>query len=328
MKEVAIGIDIGGTNTSFGIVDREGNTLVEDSIKTNGNGNIEEYLKNLSQDLKNRISSLNEEVDIKGIGVGAPNGNYYNGTIEHAPNLVWKGIIPFVEMFQKHFPDIPITLTNDANAAAIGEMVYGAAKDIKNFITITLGTGLGGGVVANGRLIYGHDGFAGELGHIIIKRKGRKCGCGRRGCLETYVSATGIKRTVMELLSNETVDSDLRRVNFEDLNGKMITKAAEKGDKIALKAYEITGEILGYALADLMAILSPEVIYLFGGLAKAGDFLFEPVRKNFDKYVLPIMKNKIKIVPSGLQGKNVAVLGASALVWRELKKKEEASILK
>lgn len=320
MKEVAVGIDIGGTNTSFGIVDREGNILAEDSIKTNGSGDIDSYLEKLSQNINKRLSSLNINSNLKGIGIGAPNGNYYNGTIEHAPNLIWKGIIPFVKMFEKHFPDIPISLTNDANAAAIGEMVYGAAKNIKNFITITLGTGLGGGVVANGRLVYGHDGFAGELGHIIIKRKGRKCGCGRRGCLETYVSATGIKRTVMELLSNETVESELRKINFKNLNAKMITDAAKKGDKIALKAYEMTGEIFGYALADLVAILSPEVIYLFGGLANAGDFLFKPVRKNFDKYLLPIFKNKVKILPSGLQGKNVAVLGASALVWQELNK--------
>ena len=320
MKEVAVGIDIGGTNTSFGIVDREGNILAEDSIKTNGSGDIVSYLEKLSQNINKRLSSLNINSNLKGIGIGAPNGNYYNGTIEHAPNLIWKGIIPFVKMFEKHFPDIPISLTNDANAAAIGEMVYGAAKTIKNFITITLGTGLGGGVVANGRLVYGHDGFAGELGHIIIKRKGRKCGCGRRGCLETYVSATGIKRTVMELLSNETVESELRKINFKNLNAKMITDAAKKGDKIALKAYEMTGEIFGYALADLVAILSPEVIYLFGGLANAGDFLFKPVRKNFDKYLLPIFKNKVKILPSGLQGKNVAVLGASALVWQELNK--------
>jgi len=320
VKEVAVGIDIGGTNTSFGIVDREGNILAEDSIKTNGSGDIVSYLEKLSQNINKRLSSLNINSNLKGIGIGAPNGNYYNGTIEHAPNLIWKGIIPFVKMFEKHFPDIPISLTNDANAAAIGEMVYGAAKNIKNFITITLGTGLGGGVVANGRLVYGHDGFAGELGHIIIKRKGRKCGCGRRGCLETYVSATGIKRTVMELLSNETVESELRKINFKNLNAKMITDAAKKGDKIALKAYEMTGEIFGYALADLVAILSPEVIYLFGGLANAGDFLFKPVRKNFDKYLLPIFKNKVKILPSGLQGKNVAVLGASALVWQELNK--------
>ncbi len=326
MKEVAIGIDIGGTNTKYGVVDHDGNAIFEDSIKTNGKGNIEDYLEVLAQNIKNSISSLKEKVEIKGIGIGAPNGNYYNGTIEHAPNLAWKGVIPFVEMFKKYFPDIQIILTNDANAAAIGEMVYGAAKNIKNFITITLGTGLGGGVVANGRLIYGHDGFAGELGHVIIKRKGRKCGCGRKGCLETYVSATGIKRTVSELLAEELIDSELRKINYKDLTAKMITEAAKKGDQIALKAYEITGELLGYALADFTAILSPEVIYLFGGLVKAGDFLFEPTRRNFDKYVLPIMKNKTRIVPSGLQGKNVAVLGASALVWQELKKKSQLEI--
>lgn len=321
MKEVAIGIDIGGTNTPFGIIDREGNVLAEGSIKTDKYDEINSYIDALHAQIQEKLKSLKDKIILKGIGIGAPNGNYYNGTIEFAPNLRWRGIIPIVELFKKYYPDICIVLTNDANAAAIGEMVYGAATNVKNFITITLGTGLGGGIVVNDRLVYGHDGFAGEPGHVIVKRNGRKCGCGRKGCLETYASATGIKRTVFYLLANETTDSELRNISFEKLTAKMITEAADRGDKIALKAYEETGKILGRCLAEFMALLSPECIYLFGGLANAGDYIFKPTRKYFEESVLHIFKNKIKILPSGLHGKNVAALGASALVWQELKKK-------
>lgn len=317
MKEVAVGIDIGGTNTAFGIVDHNGNCLKKNSIATNVHKTPETFLDELYKKVDDTIKSL-DDIELKGIGIGAPNGNYYNGTIEHAPNLHWNGIIEMVNMSQKYY-DLPIILTNDANAAAMGEMIYGGAKNMQNFIEITLGTGLGSGIVINGELVYGHDGFAGEIGHTLVQPlEGRQCGCGRRGCLETYVSATGIKRTVYELLANLTEESELRGICFNDLNSKMIADAANRGDKIALEAFEFTGKILGIKLADSTAFSSPEAIFLFGGLANAGDLIFKPTKKYMEHYMLNIFKNKVKLLPSGLEGGNAAILGASALVWNEL----------
>jgi glucokinase len=318
MREVVIGIDIGGTFTKFGIVDKDGVCLKDNFTSTDKFIDFDSYLDHLNSEINELIKSINFEIDIKGIGIGAPNGNYYNGTIEHAPNLNWKGIVPFVEKFKVFFPGIPIVLTNDANAAAIGEMVYGGAKNMKNFIVITLGTGLGSGIVVNGSLVYGHDGFAGELGHFNVRQKGRECNCGKFGCLETYASATGIKRTVFKLIADRSEKSELRNVSYNDLTSKTIWEAAKTGDKIALEAFEITGEILGTKLADAVACTSPEAIFIFGGLAKAGKLIFEPTQKYMEENLFPIYKGKVKLLPSQLQEANAAVLGASALAWKEL----------
>ena len=237
MKDVVLGIDIGGTFTKFGIVDIDGNCLKENFTSTDKYIEFEIYLEHLHTEIEELINSIDENIDIKGIGIGAPNGNYYKGTIEQAPNLNWKGIIPFVDKFKEYFPGLPVRLTNDANAAAIGEMIYGGAKNMKDFIVITLGTGLGSGIVVNGNVVYGHDGFAGEMGHINVKHRGRMCGCGKRGCLETYVSATGIKRTTYKLLAERIDKSKLRSISYNDLTAKMISEAAKKGDKIALEAF-------------------------------------------------------------------------------------------
>ena len=317
MIEAAIGIDIGGTNSVFGIVDKDGNCLSENSIKTNKYENVDDFVKELSDEIKKLIKNLNENIAIKGIGIGAPNGNYFKGTVEFAPNLKWKGIINFANLFKGHF-NYPVILTNDANAAAIGEMIYGAAKGMKDFFIVTLGTGLGSGFVANGEMIYGHDGFAGELGHTIAVSDGRQCGCGRKGCLEQYASATGIVITVKEMLENKNIDSLLRNSDIGEITSKKIHEAAKKNDLLALDAFDYTGKILGRSLADAVAITSPEAIILFGGLALAGDYIFEPTKKYMEEYMLNIFKNKVKLLPSRIVGKNAAVLGASALVWKDL----------
>jgi glucokinase len=318
MKEVVIGVDIGGTNTKYGFVDREGHCLYENSICTNSKNGVEQFVKEISEVLKADLSK-NGSMQLIAIGIGAPNGNYYKGTIEFAPNLKWKGIIPLTDLFKKYF-NVPVVLTNDANAAAIGEMVFGGAKNMRDFIVITLGTGLGSGIVSNGQVVYGHDGFAGEIGHTIVRHNGRECGCGRQGCLETYVSATGIKRTVYKLLADSLEDSSLRGVCFNELSADMITEAANQGDKIAINAFEYTGSLLGQKLADSVAHTSPEAIFLFGGLAKAGDYILAPTRAHLEKNLLHIYKNKVKVLLSGLTELNAAVMGASALAWKELEK--------
>lgn len=320
MKKVAVGIDIGGTNTVLGLVDQKGNIFGEDTVRTKDFPDFDQYLEELYVHIKTLLDKGNESFDLVGIGIGAPNANYYTGEIVNAPNLLWKGIVPFVKKLQHYFPGMPIRLTNDANAAAIGEMVFGGAKGMKNFIVVTLGTGLGSGFVCNGELVYGHDGFAGELGHMIINRTGRVCGCGRKGCLETYVSATGIKRTAFKLLADRQDDSEFRNYSYHDLTAEMITKAALKGDPLAVEAYEYTGMLLGQALADAVTITSPEAIFLFGGLAKAGKYIFEPTKKYMEMHMLPLFRNKVKILPSGIDDRNAAVLGASALAWQEVMK--------
>ncbi|MGW8314018.1 MAG: ROK family protein [Bacteroidales bacterium] len=315
--EVVLGIDIGGTYTKVGLVDRSGKIHFEDQIDTRGYETIESFIEALHQHLMERMAQLKKSFQPVGIGVGAPNGNYYTGSIENAPNLVWKGKINFVPLMEKQF-GIPAVVTNDANAAALGEMLFGNAGDHQNFIMITLGTGLGSGLVVNGNLIYGHDGFAGELGHVRAVDNGRACGCGKRGCLETYVSATGIKRTVFELLAEENVESAFRKIPFTKLKPKLITTLAEKGDPIAIMAFERTGFLLGRSLADTVAHISPSRIFLFGGLAKAGKWIMEPTKKSMEEHLLPIYRNKIDIVPSALLNKNIAVLGAAALIWNKL----------
>ncbi|MDX2250393.1 MAG: ROK family protein [Bacteroidia bacterium] len=318
MTPVAIGIDIGGTNTKYGIVDQHGNALAETSLSTPKYEDVEEYVRVVSHAVHSLVDSLPEPVEIKGVGIGAPNGNYFKGTIEYAPNLKWKGVIPMTELFGKYFPDVPIILTNDANAAAIGEMIYGGAKGMKDFIVITLGTGVGSGFVANGQLIYGHDGFAGEFGHVCAVRGGRMCTCGRKGCVETYASARGLVLTVQELLAGSTDDSPLAQILPEKLTPKDVFEAAENGDPVAIEAFEYTGKILGESLSDAVAYLSPKAIFLFGGVAKAGNWILEPTHRHMENNLLAIYKNKVKIAPSGLPDVNAAILGASAMVWKEI----------
>jgi glucokinase len=315
--EVVLGIDIGGTFTKLGLVDREGRILHENEVPTTGHENVEGYITALHNELEQSLTELNKEVTVRGVGIGAPNGNYYSGTIEHAPNLAWKGVVPMVALMEQQF-GIPAVVTNDANAAALGEMLFGHARGLQNFIMITLGTGLGSGLVVNGDLVYGEDGFAGELGHLTVRENGRQCGCGKRGCLETYVSATGIKRTIFELLAEENDNSEFRKIPFSKLKPKLITAMAEKGDPIAIKAFEQTGYLLGRSLADSVAHIRPASIFLFGGLAKAGHWIIEPTKRSMEQHLLPVYRDKIDIKPSALLKKNIAVLGAAALIWKQL----------
>lgn len=318
LKEVALGVDIGGTNTKLGFVDRDGISLADMSIPT-GEDDADKFLPRLYRAVDKLMIPLRDKVKMVGIGVGVPNGNYYKGTVEMPANLQWRDYVPLTEWIEAHY-QLPCRLTNDANAAALGEMKFGVAKGMKNFVVITLGTGLGSGFVVDGRLAYGHDGFAGELGHVVVNPDGRMCGCGKKGCLETYVSATGIRRTVYKLLADHTEDSEMRRISFEDLDASMITDSATRGDKIAIEAFEYTGRILGMKLADVMAILSPEAFILFGGLTRAKEYLFEPTQRYMEMYMMPVFRNKVKLLTSGLTGANTAILGAAALIWHELEK--------
>ncbi len=322
MKKVAVGVDIGGTNTTIGLIDDVGKVIAKGGISTPSHGNIEKYMDDLAKAIRDMISPTNEVLSVMGIGVGAPNGNYYTGSIDYAPNLSFKGIIPFVELLKKRFPEYEyVALTNDANAAAIGEMIYGGAKNMKNFVMYTLGTGVGSGIVVNGDLVYGHDGFAGECGHTTLIPGGRLCGCGALGHLEAYCSAPGMKRTAFELIAKYNAnDSKLAGKSFKELDSKMIFDAAEAGDKVALEVFELTGKYLGQGLADTVHVLSPEAIFLFGGPTAAGDYIFKPTKQSMEEHLLPIFKNKIKILPSELDSGNAAIIGASALVYKEMEK--------
>ena len=312
-KPYVVGIDIGGTNTVFGIVDARGTIIASGSIKTNKFNEVEDYVNELHTELFRLLEQNNATDKIMGIGVGAPNGNYFNGTIEFAPNLPWRGVIPLAQMLTDRF-GIPVSLTNDANAAAIGEMTYGAARGLKDFIMITLGTGVGSGIVVNGQLVYGHDGFAGELGHVIVRpNNGRLCGCGRTGCLEAYTSATGVARTAREFLEVRNDPSSLRQIPIQDITSKDVYDAAITGDKLALEIFDYTGKILGEAFANFIAFSSPKAIILFGGLAKAGDLILKPIKEAMDRNTLNIYKGKVKIMFSELKESDAAVLGASAL---------------
>lgn len=315
-KPYVVGIDIGGTNTVFGIVDARGHVVAADSVKTKKHVDFDDYIEELHEGLSRLIKLNDAEDQIQGIGIGAPNANYYTGEIINPPNLPWGPIIPLAEKVSKAFGGIPVAITNDANAAALGEMTYGAARGMKDFIMITLGTGVGSGIVINGQLVYGSDGFAGELGHVIMKRNnGRVCGCGRTGCLEAYCSATGVARTAREFLEVRTEPSLLRNIEIEDITSKDVYDAAMAGDKLAKDIFNYTGEILGEAFADMVAFSSPQAIILFGGLAKSGDLLLKPLKETFDKSVMPIFKGKTKILISELKESDAAVLGASALGW-------------
>jgi glucokinase len=322
MLEVVAGIDIGGTNTEIGLVDRGGACLCRSALVTTDFADAQEFVAAAQQAIGLLLENASDPVALCGIGIGAPNGNYYHGSIEFAPNLAWKEIIPLVKMFKQFFP-VPVVLTNDANAAAIGEGMFGAAKGCPHFIVITLGTGVGSGIVVNGELVYGHDGFAGEIGHTIVYEDGRQCNCGRRGCLETYVSSGGIKRTVFELLTRSNDPSLLRSRSYEELTARDIGDAAAQGDAIAREAFEITGRILGLKLADAIAHTSPEVIILYGGLAQSGELIFDPTRRYMEHFALNIFKNKVQLLPSALPQGMAAILGAAALVWNELVKTEQ-----
>ncbi len=307
MEEVVVGIDIGGTNTTIGIVSKAGRVLAKDGLRTKQFPEIADFITAATNIINQQITNIRHDIPnltLKGIGVGAPNGNPYTGTIQNAPNLSWKGIVPLADLLHKSLK-VPCKLTNDAKAAALGEQQFGAAKGMKDFLVITLGTGLGSGIVANGSLIYGFDGFAGELGHVIVVPNGRLCGCGRHGCLETYVSATGLVSTFKELNPKATDTHDARK----------IAEMAQEGDKTAIEAYRLTGEMLGFALANSVAYTSPEAIFLFGGLIRAGEILFKPTRESFEKQLLNNYKGHIHIHPSALHESDAAVLGAASIIW-------------
>jgi glucokinase len=318
MKEIVAGVDIGGTNTVFGLVDRDGLILAQNKICTTSYPEIEDFVSVLTTSVLRMVSEI-DDIELKGIGIGAPNANYHKGTIELAPNLAWKGIVPLAALIGEKI-NLPVAITNDANAAAMGEMIFGSAKKTKDFIILTLGTGLGSGIVVNGELVYGHTGFAGELGHSIVVPGGRDCGCGRQGCLETYASATGLVRTVLYMLSEMKEESSLRDIAPSELTSKMIAEAAGNNDTIALEAFDYTAEMIAYGIINAVVFSSPEAIFLFGGLAQAGDLLFNPVRKYVDLNIQPIFKGTVKIHPSGIPENNAAVLGAAALAWKELSK--------
>jgi glucokinase len=319
MKKYSIGIDIGGTNTVLGLVDQEGNILETLSISTKEFDITEIYLDEITRNILLLIDHCDNKEAIKGIGIGAPNGNYYNGTIEYAPNLNFKGIIPVKKYIESKLREkgyeLNVIITNDANAAAIGEMIYGGAKGLKNFFMITLGTGVGSGIVVDGKLVYGYDGFAGEIGHTIVQPEGRLCGCGRRGCVETYSSVTGIRKTAIELMKSTNTPSLLRMLPEEEIGGKTIYEAAIKGDELALKCFDITAKMLAIGMANAVAVTSPEKIFLFGGLTKSGDLLMTPLKKHFEESLFVVFQNKIELKLSQLNENNVAILGAAALVF-------------
>lgn len=318
LRPYVIGLDLGGTNSVFGIVDARGEIKATTAIKTGGYGSAESYVEAAVNALMPIIETVGGLDTIKAMGIGAPNANYYKGTIEYATNLPWahEGIIPLAQLFSDALDGLPVALTNDANAAALGEMTYGVARGMKDFIDITLGTGVGSGIVVNGQMVYGSDGFAGELGHTtMVWENGRSCGCGRNGCLEAYCSATGVARTAREFLETSDEPSLLREYELEKITSLEVSLAAAKGDALAKRVYEFTGEMLGRACANFAVFSSPEAFVFFGGLTKAGDLLLEPVKRSYDKHVLPIFRGKAKFLISGLDGSSAAVLGASAIGW-------------
>lgn len=326
-KPYVMGIDIGGTNTVFGIVDARGHVVASGSIKTQKHSDFDAYVEELHREASRLISANDATDKIQGIGIGAPNANYYTGEIINPPNLPWKGpVIPLAEKVSKAFGGIPVAITNDANAAALGEMTYGAARGMKDFIMITLGTGVGSGIVVNGQVVYGHDGFAGELGHVVMKRNnGRVCGCGRTGCLEAYCSATGVARTAREFLELRSEPSVLRNLDIENITSKDVYDAAVSGDKLAQEIFQFTGELLGEAFADFVAFSSPQAIILFGGLARSGDLLLKPIQETLERCLFPAFKGKVKVLLSELKESDAAVLGASALGW-EAKYRADVSL--
>lgn len=316
-KPYVVGIDIGATTAKIGLVDMRGNVLAQTAIRSNDTTDAQQFIDNLCDAVRKVVEQNYSLSQIRGIGIGAPNANFYKGTIENTVNLTWGGakIIPFSEMMTACI-GLPVRITNDANAAAVGEMTYGVARGMKNFIMITLGTGVGSGIVVNGEVLLGHDGFAGELGHVtMIRNNGRLCGCGKTGCLEAYASATGVARTARELLETTDRQSLLRNIPPEDITSKDVFDAAQQGDELACEIFAFTGKMLGEALADFVAFSSPEAIVLFGGLTKAGDLIMKPVVESMNANVMPLWKNKIKVLLSQLKESDAAILGASALAW-------------
>lgn len=315
-KPYVIGLDMGGTNSVFGIVDQRGNIKSQTVISTKAYPDFKDYVKAAYEALQPALDQVGGIQNIRAMGIGAPDANYYTGNIENAANLAWKGIVPCAQLFEEVF-GIPVRVTNDANAAAMGEMTYGVARGMKNFIMITLGTGVGSGIVVDGRVVYGSDGFAGELGHFVIDHSdnARSCGCGRKGCLEAYTSATGVARTAREFLEHSSEASLLRDLVADEITSYDVFKAAEKGDKLALDIFNYTGRILGTACADFATFCSPESFVFFGGLTKAGEYLMQPLRKAYEENILFLYKNEAKLLISALNGSEAAVLGASALGW-------------
>ncbi len=314
-KPYVIGLDLGGTNSVFGVVDKEGSIQATTSIKTQGYDRAEDYVDACVEALQPVLAQVGGIDSIGAMGIGAPNANYYNGTVEQTPNIQWAHdrVVPLAKLFADRLA-IPVALTNDANAAAIGEMTYGVARGMKNFIMITLGTGVGSGIVVNGQLVYGSDGFAGELGHVIMRREGgRPCGCGRKGCLETYCSATGVARTAREFLATRDEPSLLRQLDADKITSLDVSLAAAKGDRLAKEIYEFTGEMLGEACADFATFCSPEAFIFFGGMVKAGELLMEPLRRSYDEHVMPIFRGKAQFLVSSLDGAAAAILGAAAV---------------
>jgi glucokinase len=318
MKKVVAGVDIGGTNTRFGLVDEKGKVLSESNFSTTDYPKINDFVTALCAGIK-KLTAANKEYKLMGIGIGAPDANYHRGTIEHAPNLAWKGIVPLADLIKKKI-NVPVVVTNDANAAAMGEMIFGVAKGMKDFIMFTLGTGTGSGIVIDGKMVYGHTGFAGELGHMTVVPGGRECGCGRKGCLETYASASGLVRTVLELMSEMRDESPLRNIPPAKLTSKKIAEAAARKDPIAVEAMNRTAGVLGFGIINSIVFSSPEAIILFGGLANAGEMLFAPVRKYLKENNYVLMKDTVKILASGIPESKGAVMGSAALIWNDLKK--------
>ena len=314
MKRLAVGIDIGGTNTVFGLVDEKGNCLKQDSIYTKKFDLFEDFIQELSSQIKLLYSDFNKHYELRGVGVGAPNANYLDQTIQAASNLPWKGKLELGSLLNQSL-NLPIYVTNDANAAALAEMIFGAAVGMKDFMVLTLGTGLGSGIVVNNELVYGHTGFAGEVGHMIVRTNGRQCGCGRSGCLETYVSAPGIKRTVSKLFAKYSFESELRSIPFNRMSARRLADAAYAGDLIAIESFEFTGKILGIALANIVAVNNPEAIFLAGGLSKAGDLILKPTQYHMEENLLSVFKGKTILKISAIGG-NSGLLGAAALVWK------------
>ncbi len=314
-NKLVAGIDIGGTNILFGLVDNEGNIRVKQSIPTGSLSSPQTLVTNLGAEIRNAVASLGSSYELAGVGIGAPNGNFYTGTIGSAANLKWEKEIPLARLFQEEL-DVEVLLTNDAKAATMGEMIFGGAREMKNFLFITLGTGLGSGIVVNGELVHGHDGFAGEIGHMIVSPNGRPCGCGRKGCLETYCSATGIMRTYADMRIGKQKKPE---INTKIGGASYIYERALEGDSSAIEAFKYTGDLLGLALANCVACFSPETIFLFGGLAQAGELIFKPTIKSFEKNLLSIYKDSnIQILPSQLREGDSAILGAASLIWKKI----------
>lgn len=322
-KPVTLGIDIGGTNTKIGVIDHSGNVLAHSSFPTNADKNFEEFINRVEFEIEVLKTKIDIPTKLLGVGIGAPNANFYTGRMEYAVNFNWGEMVPIVDAVQ-NLLNVPTVITNDANAAAVGEMRFGAAQNMKNFVLITLGTGLGSGIVIDGKLVHGKHGLAGEMGHIAVRPDGRKCNCGNHGCLETYASATGIKRTVFKFMADMNGTSPLREIAFHDMTAEMITKAALAGDGLASRAFIYTGEILGTKLADTVSYLNPEAIILSGGLTKAGDLLMKPTKEYMEKYMFPVFRGKIQLMTSTLKGANTAVLGAGALAWDFIEQKQHS----